>query len=267
MSQDQAEMAEKACLHQSDTVFRYGNLDQNDDRLSRSAILLCYELARFNLYELTDSLLEKAPLLLCPQTSHHSMLGLLLNRFPLSIFTHFELLKRMLEAGADPNEHVLYREVSGWTTIWCSFLAFLDLWATRGVKPSDVNVVSSSSNVQSTQGGVVSNTSHTLTFLPHVQTVLRLLLRSGVELEIDVNTSNQDCDRLRCYTHRQYPSAMDARIKPLSILRKWLPMDDGSEWPTLLQAYMQPSKRKELRDERNKVYARLRDSDVGITLD
>jgi hypothetical protein len=45
----------------------------------------------------------------------------------------------------------------------------------------------------------------------------------------------------------------DGRIDPLATLRKYLPMDADSEWPALLDSYLQPKKREELREARQKL--------------
>lgn len=187
------------------------------------------------------------------------MLRLMLKERPDCLITHFKLLEKVLDAGADPNVHISGHQKASWTTPWCSFLAFLDDLATNvsttigdgaGTIPDKPNV---------NHDYLFTSTSNATIFSPHIQTALEQLLRSGAELELDTE-AGQNCEYPDCYVHKRTGSArrLDARIDPLVILRKWLPTDEGSRWPALIEHYLQPDKRLELHEARTKVSARLR---------
>lgn len=222
-SWDLAVKAEKVCLHQGDIIPVYGKRIAGSPYLDYHAIELCYALAGYDLYTLTDMLLENVPWILCLPYFDNSMVDRVIrSRQPDPLFTRFKLLEKIVDAGADPNEHIEITcsdGTDGWSTPWCFFLEFLDGLATNVPTSNHENVSSISNNPNTTQGSIVSITPHATFFSPHIQRILRRFLQAGADLELEAVEPNQDCPGRcgYCFVHRSHPRSPDARIEPLPI--------------------------------------------------
>lgn len=201
--------------------------DDNDMEMNR----LCSGFHAFGLYSFTEAVLDRAR-----KWSPFDITKTFDEVLTYSDITSTRLVRKFLLAGADPNDRRTFfpGRKAIWTTSWCMFLQRLikneehapyiytfTNWAReRVVKKFEPSQETFSS--------------------PHIWTTIKDLLEFGAELEItnDLICSEDDTDWC---------------ADPLATLRSRLPMDEGSEWPELLESYLQPEKRKEIQERRRKI--------------
>lgn len=251
-----AAKAEKVCLEQLHTAFRSGN--QKHFTSIIGLVELCYRLAAYDLFDITDTLCSQYPWVVGGfDAGGGSMLAHICEEPPY-ILTDTQLLEKVLDTGADPNEHFHnWRSTnkSSWTTYWCSLLESLNSMAVdshSGEGRSD----SDSVGPDDPDAYTIKGTSGATFFSTHVQAVLKLFLQHGAELDVRKVETGQACDHPDCnFPHRQ-KQWEDTRLDPLATLRSWLPMNENSEWPGLLETCSQPSKQKELREAQRALRAK-----------
>lgn len=135
-----------------------------------------------------------------------------------------------------------------WFTPWYEFLEELVINEESSRKPWAIF----SSTVLASKSFFSGETFAT----PHVQIAMEYLLEYGAELELSMHQpSLEGLSRMRDTPHqiRNSKVLIDARIDPWVTLRAWLPMDKGSRWPRLLESYLQPTKREEIREARQRI--------------
>jgi hypothetical protein len=243
-------------LEDSKSIFDNVTYSQLSRRTVWPLPSLCSGLAHENCYSTIDALLEQLPE---PAFQEEDGIGLCLLQYALNNFSSMRflrrnpvntgLLKRLLIAGIDPNRPRLLGH-HRWSTPWCEFLDTLAL-NEESSRTSGTSILSTVRTPQSSSH-VIRETFAT----PHIQTAIEYLLEYGAELELSTQQpSLQGFDRRRGAPYQVTDSdrLIDARIDPLVTLRAWLPMDEGSKWPRLLESYLQPKKREEIRETRQRI--------------
>jgi hypothetical protein len=199
---------------------------------------LCFSLATFDRYCLADAVLERWPEYAL-EDAGHLFLRIF---FPVGATFRMSrssslpldtcLLRKLLVAGADPNERIIRDHE--WLaahmsrpSVWHHFLQLI------------VAIEASSTSFM-----MRGNPDKTFSS-PDVQIVIKHFLEFGAELEPFF------------YVGISALELQDGSIDPLATLRRYLPMDAGSEWPALLEMYLQPKKREELREARQKLVESL----------
>lgn len=202
-----------------------------------------------NQYGTIDALLERWPAQACQPADY---MGHGLPRYAFGNSAHVDkiakykktdtkLLKKLLAAGIDPNgPHLIRRPDDSWSTPWCEFLKELVINEESSRNPKAGN----SSKVSTSKSSISCETFGT----PHIQTAIETLLEYGAELELSMHQpSLRDLGLNPMYGIIDNETPKDKRIDPLATLRAWLPMDKDSKWPRILETYLQPTKREEIR--------------------
>lgn len=216
-------------------------------------------LAHYNCYRLVDAFLDPWPkyvlrnggellhqILSWIGSLQHLVLPLHAEHQETVTFTlplNTKLLRKFFVAGADPNGRIEAEGKSlsrAWSTIWCIFLQRL---AINERSSTDARERARSPPRLKKEGGLRRKYPKRTFSSPDVQAAIKGFLEFGADLE--PNLGNDD------------ENSSDACIDPLATLRKYLPMDADSEWPALLELYLRPKKREEIRESRRKLVGSL----------
>lgn len=201
----------------------------------RWTTVLCGSLATFGRYRLLDAILERWPdYVLDDDGDLFDGVLALVGVFDPAKYIFYnpalntEFLRKLFVAGADPNRRRKLVNPSYWArhTVWCDFL--------RQVVANEKSMAASASDHNTMNN---PRPGWPMTFSsPDVQVAIKCFLEFGAELELTLDSEDE--------------MLPEKRIHPLDTLRTYLPMGADSEWPSLLELYMQPKKREEIRAAR-----------------
>jgi hypothetical protein len=243
------------------TLEQTGQVNINNHDLTTISTL-CVSYASCGCYRLIDAIVERSPEYVLFDFGSLFRRALVPferdakvfppTELPPTILSSFntKLLRKLLAAGADPNRKIAIDHMGGgkWSTVWCDFLARLSGYTPTLI--TAIGVMSALVPSLERDGKVPQRMHPTKTFSsPDIQMAIKLFLEFGAELEIsrpNTPASSSEFDG-------KVEERSDGRIDPLATLRRYLPTDADSEWPALLDSYLQPKKREELRKARQKI--------------
>lgn len=221
--------------------------------------------SRFGLFSLTDAILNRRKL----QPLIYPVMQECFRRHLVHLgYNDAAFMRRLLAAGADPNEVYYYefeepRHTINGITPWCDFLRHLVANETHLQQPGQQQSI-----LGRNAGNDYINPDFQDRFSSvQTQSKIKDLLEFGAELVlppmtqtdvvkiINFNSPIDGCLGEEDRDRRDLKDGewTDARLDPLATLRSYLPMSGDSDWPRLLESYLEPGKRQEDHDGHLKI--------------